>query len=114
MTGSVRVPPPPRSIVGWIAAGALDANLAAVVWLLAEGGPGHVAGACSGRSALGAIRSWPRAQCRRAAGDRRGRSLEEPGALAGLPGAIEDELRGWASSRAEVAAPGGGSPPRGT
>jgi hypothetical protein len=30
--------PYPESIVGWIAAGAIDAPLAAVVWLLAEGG----------------------------------------------------------------------------
>lgn len=104
MTGSVRVPLPPRSIVGWIAAGALDADLAAVVWLLAEGGvPVVVAGAPgSGRSALlGAIRELAGAGSRptmpsRLPGILDGRSLEEVQAhlALALPGAIEDELRG--------------------
>lgn len=104
MTGSVRVPLPPRSIVGWIAAGALDADLAAVVWLLAEGGiPVVVAGAPgSGRSALlGAIRELAGARSRptmpsRLPGIVEGRSLEEVQAhLALAPlGVSEDELRG--------------------
>ncbi|KRT64179.1 MAG: hypothetical protein XU10_C0004G0084 [Chloroflexi bacterium CSP1-4] len=104
MTGSVRVPSPPRSIVGWIAAGALDANLAAVVWLLAEGGvPVVVAGAPgSGRSALlGAIRELAGTRSRPALPSRlpgivEGRSLEEVQAhFAESPlGASEDELRG--------------------
>jgi hypothetical protein len=37
--------PPPESVVGWIVGGALDAPLAACIWLLAEGGvPVLVAG----------------------------------------------------------------------
>jgi hypothetical protein len=44
MTGAAPRPetdamdPPPESVVGWIVDGALDAPLAACVWLLAEGG----------------------------------------------------------------------------
>lgn len=104
MTGSVPVPPPPRTILGWIAAGALDADLAAVVWLLAEGGvPVVVAGAPgSGRSALlGAIRELAGAGGRptmpsRLPGIVEARSLEEVQAhLAESPlRAGEDELRG--------------------
>jgi hypothetical protein len=45
---------PPRTIVGWLATGALDAGLAALLWQLAEGGlPVTVAGPSgSGRQAL--------------------------------------------------------------
>jgi hypothetical protein len=46
--------PPPRTLVGWLAAGALDAELAALLWQLAEGGlPVTVAGPPgSGRQGL--------------------------------------------------------------
>jgi hypothetical protein len=95
---------PVPSIVGWIAAGTLDARLAAVLWLLVEGGVSIVvAGApdANGPVLLASLRELAGPSARASAPSRlpsivEGRSLEEVRARLARPpvAASEDELRG--------------------